>query len=236
MNLTYHPEASSAGEAGQSVEIDLAAGDLMHVLHPDQLIAYQGSPGLREDRLFDLPGLVRKKKLIRSRISGPSRLWLALPPGFHLTSLPVGEHEDLLFEYRHVLYYSQDIQMQTVWQKAKRTLLTRELVKMKFSGIGTIGLLTSGPLLPVELHPDTPLFADAGSLVAFPENARMELAVYGNHLASQHMQYQWKLTGHGYALLQAGRIDRQFEREFEQDGIVRRVLREVVPFGGIWFR
>ncbi|GAB2694735.1 AIM24 family protein [Paenibacillus thermoaerophilus] len=236
MNLIYHSQSSAAGEAGQAVEIGLDDAETLHVLHPDQLVAYQGPPAGRQDSLFDLPGLLRKKKLIRTRLTGPGRLWLALPPGFHLTSLPVGECEDLLFEYRNVLYYTEGIGMKTVWQQAKRSLLTRELVKMKFDGTGTIGLLTSGPLVPIALDPQTPLFADAGSLVAFPENARVELAVYGNHLASQHMRYQWKLTGRGYALLQAGRIDRRFEREFEQDGLLKRVLREVVPFGGVWFR
>ncbi|GJM82442.1 hypothetical protein HMSSN139_49380 [Paenibacillus sp. HMSSN-139] len=72
-------------------------------------------------------------------------------------------------------------------------------------------------------------------MLAYPENAKLELSVYGNHLASQHMRYQWKITGNGSILIQSGGAGSQdLERDLHaEDGIVRRFLREALPFGGV---
>jgi uncharacterized protein (AIM24 family) len=80
----------------------------------------------------------------------------------------------------------------------KNMFITRDIVKVKFSGKGSIGILTEGTVCEAELHPyRTAVRIDAGSIIAYPENAKLELTVYGNHLASQHMSYHWKMTGHG---------------------------------------
>lgn len=50
------------------------------------------------------------------------------------------------------------------------------------------------------------------------------------------MSYHWKMTGHGPVLFQAGRQNRRFERDNNDDGIVKRFLREVVPFGGVFIK
>ncbi|MNJ78036.1 hypothetical protein D3C77_756760 [compost metagenome] len=76
---------------------------------------------------------------------------------------------------------------------------------------------------------------EAGRVLAYPENAKLELSVYGNHLASQHMRYQWKMTGQGSVLVQSGGYGSdELEKNLQaEDGIVKRFLREVIPFGGI---
>jgi uncharacterized protein (AIM24 family) len=104
---------------------------------------------------------------------------------------------------------------------------------MKFSGKGKIGLLTQGQVCQQELHPTAPLYVDAGSIIAYPENAQLELTVYGNHLASQHMNYHWKMTGHGSVLFQAGRENHRLEQDMNDEGLFKRILKEVIPFGNV---
>ncbi|MFC3345831.1 hypothetical protein ACFOHW_26215 [Paenibacillus abyssi] len=68
------------------VLISLTEEDRLHILHPGQIIAYKGNPSGREDRFMDLAGMYRKRRWIRSKISGPSELLLGLPQDAGCTS------------------------------------------------------------------------------------------------------------------------------------------------------
>ncbi|WP_054938989.1 AIM24 family protein [Paenibacillus ihuae] len=234
MNVDVQDEGDSG--SGQAVAFTVGENEEVHVLHPQQIIAYQGPSSGRADRLMDVKGMYRKRKLIRSDISGPCRFVAALPPGFRVKTLQLNGKSDLLYDFRHLFFYSKGITMQTRVLSMKNMLVTRDIVKVKFAGRGSIGILTEGTVCEAELHPSDPLYVDAGSLIAYPENAKLELTVYGNHLASQHMSYHWKMTGHGPVLFQAGRQSRRFERDNNEDGIVKRFLREALPFGGVFIK
>jgi uncharacterized protein (AIM24 family) len=214
----------------------VAENEEVHVLHPQQIIAYQGPSSGRADRLMDVKGMYRKRKLIRSDMTGPCRFVAALPPGYRVKTLQLDGKSDLLYDFRHLFFYSKGVTMQTRVLSMKNMLITRDIIKVKFSGPGSIGILTEGTVCEAELHPFDPLYIDAGSIIAYPENAQLELTVYGNHLASQHMSYHWKMTGHGPVLFQAGRQSRRFERDNQEDGIIKRFLREVIPFGGVFIK
>ncbi|RXZ84915.1 hypothetical protein EBB07_01600 [Paenibacillaceae bacterium] len=216
--------------------IDLAEQDKLHILHPGQIIAYKGSPSGREDRVMDLAGVYRKRRWIRAAISGPSQLLLGLPGGCRLHTVPIGTDSNLLFNFRNVLFFSEGITMQSRVQSIKNAMITKDWVRMKFSGPGHIGVIASGWMESIQLSPDTPLYVDAGALIAYPENARLKLSVYGNTLASQHMKMQWELRGSGPVLIQTGAVDAQFESQMRQDGLIRRTLREVLPFGGVFIK
>jgi len=218
------------------VHISLEHNDVLHLLHPKTLLAYQGDPRNREDKLMDLGGMYRKKKLVRSRIQGPADMIVGLPPSFLLESVDIPEDSDLLFDFRHVLFYTEGLAMKSKVQKIKNVWITREWVRMKFTGPGRLGLITSGALATLQLDPERPLFVEAGSLVAYPENAKIKLSVYGNQLASQYMNVQWEITGRGPVLMQTGFRDPQLEEQIHKDGIVRRTLRELLPFGGVYIR
>jgi len=219
-----------------SAELLLDEGDAVHVLHPQQIVAFHGDSARREDKLMNLQGMYRKKKLIRSKLSGPARLLIALPVGYTLHCMKLAGNEDLLFEFRHLLFYTEGIRMQSVMQSFKNMIATKDVVRMKFSGEGTIGIISAGAITDWKLHPETPSYIDTRSLIAYPHNAKIDLSVYGNHLASQHMSFQWKITGEGGALVQVGKPDAQLEQFVSGDGLVKRLLREIVPFGGIWFK
>lgn len=229
-------EEAASGGAGQAVTFSLKEEDLVSVLHPDQIVAYRGPSQGRSDRLMNVKGMYRKKKLIRADISGPSQFTAALPAGFSLREIEVAEGQDLLYDFRHVFFYTQGVQMQTRLLKLKNMLVTRDAIKMKFSGSGSIGILTQGPVCKAKLHPTEPLYVSAGSIVAYPENASLDLTVYGNHLASQHMDYHWKLTGEGFVLFQAGRQNHRLVRDMNDDSVIRRFLREAIPFGGVFIK
>lgn len=182
---------------------------------------------------MNITGIYRKKKLIKSEITGPCQFVVALPPGFTMKEVELTENSDLLYDFRHLFFYSDGVTMHTKIQKIKNMLITRDAVKMKFSGKGKIGLLTQGQVCQQELHPTAPLYVDAGSIIAYPENAHLELTVYGNNLASQHMNYHWKMTGHGSVLFQAGRENRRLEQDLNDEGLFKRILKEVIPFGNV---
>nr|WP_227871889.1 AIM24 family protein [Paenibacillus bovis] len=206
------------------------------MLHPGQIIAYEGPSSGRSDRLMDVKGMYRKRNLIRADFTGPCRFVTSLPPGFNLIPITIEPGSDLLYDFRHLFYYTEGITMQTRLLKLKNILITRDVVKVKFGGQGAIGLLTQGTVMEMKLHPSEPIYVDARSLLAYPENATLKLSVYGNHLASQHMHYQWAITGSGSILLQSGHDNGELEQHLNDDSLFRRILREVIPFGGIFIK
>ncbi|GKU77883.1 AIM24 family protein [Paenibacillus sp. L3-i20] len=218
------------------VRIELSGQDTLHVLNPQSIVAYQGPARSREDRFMDLGGAFRKKKWIRSRLQGPSQFILGLPAGFSLEVLEIPEDSSLLFDFRHVVMFTDGIAFKTKVLKWKTAWITRELVRIKFSGPGTLGILTAGDLATIQLDPDQPLFVDKNALVAYPENASIQLSVYGNSLASQHMNVQWEIKGRGPVLIQTGSRDKDLQDKMTDDGWLKRLLREVLPFGSVYIK
>ncbi|QGG55133.1 AIM24 family protein [Paenibacillus sp. B01] len=218
------------------VRVELEAGEALHVLHPNAILAYRGAGRGREDRIMDAGGIYRKRKWIRSLLRGPSELLLGLPPGFGLETVAIPAGSDLLFDFRHVMFYSDGMALKPRIQKLKTAWITKELTRMRFSGPGSIGILTAGGLARIDLDEEQPLFIDASALVAFPESASIRLSVYGNPLASQHMNVQWELRGTGSALIQTGSFDRALPELLDKGGFIRRTLRELLPFGGVYIK
>ena len=136
-----------ASSQARMATLQLEQGEAVHVLHPNQIVAFQGMPELREDALMKLPGMYRKKRLIQSRVKGPGQLLMGLPEAYSLAVVPLEAEDDLLFEFRHVLFYSEGVTFTTHLQSVKNTLITQDLVKMQFNGPGTLGLLTAGPFI-----------------------------------------------------------------------------------------
>ncbi|KQN97098.1 AIM24 family protein [Paenibacillus sp. Leaf72] len=228
-------KATSPAPIGH-VKVTLQEADKLHVLHPGAIIAYQGAPQQREDRFMNLAGVYRKKKWVRALLSGPSEFIIGLPPGCSLETIPIGPESDLLFDYRHVLYFTDGMQLKSVIQKMKNVWITRELVRMRFSGPGELGVITSGDIAVLQLDKERPLFVNTSSLVAYPANASIQLAVYGNQLASQNMNVQWKITGSGPVLIQTGSHGKDLEHPLQNDGFFKRLLREVLPFGSVYIK
>ncbi|GAF08592.1 hypothetical protein JCM16418_2676 [Paenibacillus pini JCM 16418] len=139
--------------SGQAVSFSLTKGDQMHILHPEQIVAYRGPSDGRSDRFMNVNGMYRKRRLIQADMSGPCQFTAALPPGFAMKTVELNEGSDLLYEFRNLFFYSQGVTMQTRILRIKNMLITRDAVKMKFSGTGTIGILTEGAVCETELHP-----------------------------------------------------------------------------------
>ncbi|KRE82560.1 hypothetical protein ASG89_15055 [Paenibacillus sp. Soil766] len=216
--------------------LQLEQGEAVHVLHPNQIVAFQGMSELREDALMKLPGMFRKKRLFQSRVSGPGQLLMGLPEAYSLAVVPLEAEDDLLFEFRHVLFYTEGVTFTTHLQSFKNTLITQDLVKMQFHGPGKLGLLTAGPLHQMALDPQQPLYIDVSCLVAYPRQANLRPSVYGNTLASQHMNYHWEITGHGHVLMQPCKPDPKLDEHMKSDSFLRRIAREVLPFGGVFIK
>jgi uncharacterized protein (AIM24 family) len=228
-------KVTTPGHIGH-IRIQLDALDILNVLHPKSMIAYQGLPQNREDRFMDLAAAYRKRKWIRSRMQGPSEMVIALPAGCSVETLEIPVDSNLLFDFRHVMFFTEGMGLKSRIQKIKNAWITREWVRMKFTGPGSLGIITQGELATIQLQTDQPLFVESGSLVAYPENANIKLSVYGNTLASQHMSVQWEITGSGPVLIQTGSNDTQLIEQLHHDSFIKRLLRELLPFGGIYIK
>ncbi|MFD2114681.1 AIM24 family protein [Paenibacillus yanchengensis] len=218
------------------VYVSLEEEEKLHVLHSKSIIAYQGSPNGREDKWMDIGGLYRKKKWIRTLLTAPCSFVLGLPAGFSLEAIEVPEHSNLLFDFRHVVFFTDGMQFRSKILKLKTAWITRELVRIKFSGPGKLGIISVGDIVSMQLDPEIPLYIDASALVAYPDNAAIRLSVYGNSLASQSMNVQWEILGSGPVLIQTGSRDRQLETKLTEDGWIKRILREVLPFGSVYIK
>lgn len=229
MNITTPPPTEHA-------RIRLELGESLHVLHPKSILAFQGPAVSREDRFMDLAGAYRKRKWIRSKLQGPCEFILGLPRGFFLETVDIPEQSELLFDLRHVMFFTDPMTMKSKILKWRNAWITRELVRMRFEGPGRVGLITVGGLATVQLDPVQPLFVDKSALVAYPESASIRLSVYGNPLASQHMNVQWELRGTGPVLMQTGSFDPELEDQLREDGFMKRMLREILPFGSVYIK
>ncbi|MFD2614234.1 AIM24 family protein [Paenibacillus gansuensis] len=218
------------------VRIELESAEALNVLHPKSIVAYQGAPQLREDRFLTWTRAYHKRKWIQSRLQGPSSFLLSLPAGCSLETVRLQEHSNLLFDFRHVMFFTEGLELHSKVQKIRNAWITREFVRMKFSGPGAVGVVTAGELASVELRRDVPLFVEAGALVAYPEDADIRLSVYGNQLASQHMSVQWQIRGTGPVLIQTGAADTVLADDLRKDGLVKRLLRELLPFGSVYIK
>ncbi|MFC0211451.1 AIM24 family protein [Paenibacillus chartarius] len=216
--------------------IELQSEDRLHVLHPESILAYRGQPDQREDRWMDLGGLYSKRRWIRSVLTGPSEFLLGLPAGHTLTTYDLPADSNLLFDLRHVMYFTNGMSMKNKMLKLKTAWISRDLIRMRFSGPGTLGLLTVGDAAVMKLDPVQPLFVDKNALIAYPEDASIKLSVYGNSIASQHMRVQWEIRGKGSVLVQTGSLDRRLEERLSGDGWLKRLLREVLPFGSVYIK
>lgn len=132
MNIDIQDEGDSG--SGQAVAFTVQENEEVHVLHPQQIIAYQGPSAGRADRFMDVKGMYRKRKLIRADLTGPCRFTAALPPGYRVKTIQLDSKSDLLYDFRHLFFYSKGVTMQTRVLSMKNMLITRDIVKVKFSG------------------------------------------------------------------------------------------------------
>lgn len=218
------------------VRVTLEEEEALHVLHSKAILSYQGSPLGREDKLMGLGGAFRKKKWIRTRLQGPSSFLLGLPAGFSFEAIEIPAESNLLFDFRHVVFFTEGMNYRSKVLKLKTAWITKELIRIKFSGPGKLGIISVGDIATMQLDPEIPLFVDTSALVAYPEDASIQLSVYGNSLASQHMNVQWELRGTGPVLIQTGSRDRQLETKLTEDGWIKRLLRELLPFGSVYIK
>lgn len=218
------------------VSISLEAEESLIVLHPKSILAYHGLPHQRQDQFMNLLSAFHKKKWIHSLLQGPCDFIMGLPQGCSLTTILIADDEELLFDLRNIMYFSSTLTTQSVIQKMRTAWITKDLVRMRFTGKGSVGIGTAGDLATLRLHPEKPIFVDKNALVAYPQSASIQLSVYGNSLASQHMNVQWQLTGQGSVLIQTGYQDSELMNQLQDDSLIKRLLRELIPFGGIFIK
>ncbi len=222
---------------GSVVTLDLAEGEKLHVLHPQQIIAYRGPSSGRSDKLMNIKGMYRKHKLIQADFTGACRLIAALPPGFSLKMIELEGGDDLLYDFRNLFWYSSGIHMRTKLLSMKNMLFSRDVIKMKFDGIVPDRSIDSGTGMPGTASSNR---ADVCRCKQRHCLSRKRQAgadsVWQPFGTSQHMNYHFKMTGHGTVLFHAGEHHRRLQQDMNDDGVIKRFLREVIPFGGVFIK
>jgi uncharacterized protein (AIM24 family) len=110
---------------------------------------FEGNPDDRVDEFFSLKDIFRKHSFLRAVLSGPSRCILSLNSNFFITIIDIREDNNLLYEFKNILFYSHGISLSHVFQPVKHMLTTKSIVKAKFEGEGKVGLMSSSPLIPI---------------------------------------------------------------------------------------
>lgn len=59
--MHIHLNHAEAGGVGQVVTFSLIQDDRLHILHPQQIVAFRGASGNRQDKFMNISGMYRKK-------------------------------------------------------------------------------------------------------------------------------------------------------------------------------
>lgn len=59
--MNIHLNNAEASGAGQVVTFSLIKDDRLHILHPQQIVAFRGPSGSRNDKFMNITGIYRKK-------------------------------------------------------------------------------------------------------------------------------------------------------------------------------
>lgn len=66
--MNIHLNHAEAGTAGQVVTFSLIQDDRLHILHPQQIVAFRGPSNSRQDKLLNISGIYRKKSSLNRRL------------------------------------------------------------------------------------------------------------------------------------------------------------------------
>ncbi len=218
----------------QTVKISLAdSSDKIHVLEPATIIMFHGEGNLREDRRVKITHAFAGNRLYESLISGPSEFILALPAGCYVNVVPVTS--ELLFDVKNILFYSDSMAVKRKRQSWFNMVATSSITRYEFKGLGEVGIMSGGPIISQALD-DTTCYVDINSLIALPKSAKIEVAVYGNVKAEQHMAWQFLITGSGTILIDAASATAVLSTQGQKskDNILVRAIKDNVPGANIF--
>ena len=104
--MHIHLNQAGSWGAGQVVTFSLIQDDRLHILHPQQIVAFRGASNSRQDKFMNISGMYRKK-LIKSEITGPCQFVCRPSPGFTMKEVQLTDYSDLLYDFRHLFFYSK---------------------------------------------------------------------------------------------------------------------------------
>ncbi|MDD2620510.1 MAG: hypothetical protein PHC92_07580 [Syntrophomonadaceae bacterium] len=216
----------------QTVKISLEnSSDTVRILEPSTIIMFHGDGNLREDRRVKIKHAFAGNRLYESIISGPCSFVLSLPSGCYVNIIPVTD--ELLFDVKNVLFYPDNLEVNRIYQSWPNILATSSITRYEFKGSGKIGIMTGGPIIS-EILDDNHCYVDVNSLVALPKSAKIEVGVYGNGKAEQHMAWQYLISGTGTILIDTASSTAVLLTQGlkSKDNIVMRAIKDNVPGAG----
>lgn len=223
------------GTLNNMVEITINNNEYIYVYHPNTIIAFQATDcnkqrkdGIRFKNLFN------KHEFIETTLNGPATTILAVPPGCYVTIIDLEEHEDMLYDYKNLLFISQGIEVNKVIQKIRNMVISQSIFKVKLSGKGQVGLISGGALHAISLNKENPVYVKLGNLVSLPAKATWGLHTYGNELAVQNGGLHYEITGTGKIFVEAI-SSREYLKQMKctTDNIGIRIIKEYIPGASI---
>jgi len=183
-------------------------------------------------KFLDFKSMIKKGSLLASNIRGKASLVLSLPRGYYIKIIKIKGSDDMLYEYKNVLFFSHEIQMKSEIVPLESILTTGSIARLSFHGYGFIGIMSQGELIEKQIS-ENGVYVCCNNLVAFPRKVSLQPGVYGNGKASQSMPWHYLITNEknvaASIIIESVCMSGSLQSQESGDGILKRFIKEVVP-------
>lgn len=224
-----------------TVEIILKDGDSLTLLEPESLIMYEGNPeNIKKERIkicddIDRRILLAKNAFTKTTIEGAANLVISLPREFFITIIKIEDSQQLLYNFKDVIFYTKNISFYFKIIKIKeimKAIATGSLVFTGIRGNGYVGIFHNAKLFKKDISISSSVLVNKNSIIAFPESAHVKLIPVGNKLHAHTTKLMCSIRGSQeageYILYQGANIDFA-SQQLQSDNIFKRFIKEFVP-------
>jgi len=216
----------------RTIEINLDENEPITILEPESIIFFDGDPEKRNDQFLDFKSMIKKGSLLSSNIRGKASLVLSLPRWYYIKIIEIKGKDDMLYEYKNVLFYSNDIQLTAEFAPLKIIATTGSLARLCFHGSGFIGIMSQGELIQKQIS-EKGVYVCCNNLVSIPRSVSLTPCVYGNETASQSMSWHYLITNEknvaASIIIESVCMSGSLQSQASGEGIFKRFIKEVVP-------
>lgn len=218
--------ASLSGQ-NDAIKVTLESDAVVIVDNPEAILGVWGSGKVRED-YYDFIAVLRKTKLKKAKVVGPTQFLLhtTSPRQFFLVN---DLSDGLVFNPRAVYLHTCDLKAHYSVPPLDNVVVTQNILKLSFSGVGSIILSVFGTPAEICLGPDERMVVHPDALVCYSAKMKFRMRTYGNVLAARSMPFHYHFIGPGRVLLQG-----RSESDTVRKGMFHRAMKRYNPFWDVF--